>query len=130
MSIIDRKTLMISGILAFMVLVVIPLVVYIIRRRNMIIPANKADIASKVSGDSTILPDGVPFSELLLPGGQDVFNQVSFIDGSHFSGIDTIGSSLKNPSYDLRSEIENPKAVTGYFMQSTIDPNPFRKLLE
>lgn len=38
-------------------------------------------------------------------------------------GINTIGASHKNPSYDLRAEPTNPKDVVSPWLQSTIEPD-------
>jgi hypothetical protein len=38
-------------------------------------------------------------------------------------GINTVGTSLKNASYDLRGSIPNPKFVVGPFNNSTIEPD-------
>ncbi len=38
-------------------------------------------------------------------------------------GVNTIGNSLRNPSYDLRGSPPNPKFVVSPWMQSTIDPD-------
>jgi hypothetical protein len=38
-------------------------------------------------------------------------------------GVNTIGSSLRNPSYDLRGSPPNPKFVVSPWMQSTMEPD-------
>ena len=38
-------------------------------------------------------------------------------------GVNTIGSSLKNPSYDIRGNIPNPKMVVSPWNQSSIEPD-------
>ena len=38
-------------------------------------------------------------------------------------GINTVGQSLKNPSYDIRGTIPNPKITVSPWMQSTIEPD-------
>ena len=38
-------------------------------------------------------------------------------------GVNTIGNSLRNPSYDLRGTPANPKFVVSPWMQSTIEPD-------
>lgn len=44
-------------------------------------------------------------------------------------GFNTIGSSLRNPSYDIRGSPPNPKFVISPWMQSTIEPdNNFKSL--
>ena len=38
-------------------------------------------------------------------------------------GINTVGQSLKNPSYDIRGTIPNPKITVSPWNQSTIEPD-------
>jgi len=38
-------------------------------------------------------------------------------------GVNTIGNSLRNPSYDLRGSPPNPKFIVSPWMQSTIEPD-------
>lgn len=38
-------------------------------------------------------------------------------------GVNTVGSSLKNPSYDLRGTIPNAKTVVSPFLNSSIEPD-------
>jgi len=45
-------------------------------------------------------------------------------------GTDTVMSSLRNPSYDLRNNISNPITVVSPWMNSTITPDLQRKALD
>ena len=38
-------------------------------------------------------------------------------------GINTVAQSLRNPSYDLRSEAPNPQTVVSPWNQTTIEPD-------
>jgi len=38
-------------------------------------------------------------------------------------GINTVGNSMKNPSYDIRGNIPNPKINVGPFLNSSYDPD-------
>ena len=38
-------------------------------------------------------------------------------------GVDTVGQSLKNPTYDLRGTIANPKYNVSPWMNSTYEPD-------
>jgi hypothetical protein len=56
------------------------------------------------------------------------FNQVKEIDqdtlidvSQYASGIDTVGQTLKNPSYDIRGNIPNPKNVISPFLNSSFE---------
>lgn len=63
------------------------------------------------------------------PAGQGDVRDQNFLTAGALVGIDTVGSSLRNASYDLRSEMPNPRGVWP-IMNSTIEPNLFRKSLE
>lgn len=59
-----------------------------------------------------------------LSGSKDEMDQSTLIDVSKFcQGVDTVGQSLKNPSYDIRGNIPNPKIVVSPFMNSSYDPD-------
>lgn len=58
------------------------------------------------------------------------FNQVKEIDqdtlidvSQYSSGMDTVGQTLKNPSYDIRGNIPNPKNIISPFLNSSIEPD-------
>jgi len=49
-------------------------------------------------------------------------DQSNLIDVSKFcQGVDTVGQSLKNPSYDIRGNIPNPKIAVSPFLNSSYD---------
>jgi len=51
-------------------------------------------------------------------------NQNNLINTDKFAiGINTVGQSLKNPSYDIRGTIPCPKITVSPWMQSTIEPD-------
>jgi hypothetical protein len=54
----------------------------------------------------------------------------TFLDTNKYIGVDTKGSSLRNPSYDLRSTPSIPRKDIGPWSQSTIDSDLYRKPLE
>jgi len=89
----------------------------------------------KPDGPSTmLLPDGAPYSDLLPDGteedGSNLLSKISFLDAGHHAGVDSIGSTLKNASLDLRREPPNPKRVVGPWRMSPIEPDPFKKSLD
>ena len=58
------------------------------------------------------------------------FNKVTEIDqdtlidvSQYSSGMDTVGQTLKNPSYDIRGNIPNPKNIISPFLNSSIEPD-------
>lgn len=64
------------------------------------------------------------------PAGQGDVQGVNFLSSSWQAGVDTIGSSLKNASHDLRSEFPNPQLTVSPWMNTSITPNLLRKPLE
>jgi hypothetical protein len=55
---------------------------------------------------------------------QNEIDQSTLIDVARFcQGVDTIGQSLKNPSYDIRGNIPNPKITVSPFLNSSYDPD-------
>ena len=64
------------------------------------------------------------------PAGQgDVKNQNFLTAGFHI-GVDTVGQSLRNPNYQLRSEPPNPKMSVSPCNQSTIEYDNSRRHFE
>ena len=54
----------------------------------------------------------------------------SLADLNFLSGIDTVGQTLRNSNRQLRSEPPNPKTRVNPWLQSTIEPDRYRKPLE
>jgi hypothetical protein len=63
------------------------------------------------------------------PAGQGDVKDQNYLTAGALVGIDTVGSTLRNSSYDLRSETPNPRGMWP-IMNSTIEPNVFRRPLE
>ena len=64
------------------------------------------------------------------PAGQGDVQGVNFLSASWQVGVDTVGSSLKNSSWDIRSEPPNPQVVVSPWGNTTIQPNLLRRPLE
>lgn len=64
------------------------------------------------------------------PTGQGNVKNQNFLTSGYHMGINSIGSTLRNPNLQLRSEPPNPREKVGPWMQSTIDPDLNRKPLE
>ena len=66
----------------------------------------------------------------VVPASQgDVDNQNYLSAGFHV-GINTISSSRKNASHDLRSSPPNPKLAVSPWMNSTVEPDQSRRYFE
>ena len=86
---------------------------------------------SEIFNCDNYLPDekaGNPDWFDIVPDAIDVKNR-HLINVSKPIGINTIGTSLRNPSYDIRTTPPNPKYVVSPWSQSTIEPdNNFKSL--
>ena len=59
-----------------------------------------------------------------LSKAQNEMDAGTLIDIARFcQGVDTIGQSLKNPSYDIRGNIPNPKITVSPFLNSSYEPD-------
>jgi hypothetical protein len=60
-------------------------------------------------------------------GSKDLDGQ-NFLQAGYHANINIIGiaQTNRNPTYDIRSETPNPQSKVGPFLQTTIDPDPFR----
>ena len=54
----------------------------------------------------------------------------NFLNAGALIGVNTVGQSLRNASWDLRSEPPNPQLQVSPWMQSTIEPELQRRPLE
>lgn len=54
----------------------------------------------------------------------------NFVDATKMIGVDTVGSSLRNASYDLRRSPPIPRQNIGPWQQSTIEADLYRKSLD
>ena len=63
------------------------------------------------------------------PASNDLKN-VNMLNANQLIGINTVGSSLRNANYQIRSEPSNPRVNVGPWNTSTIDADTFRRPLE
>lgn len=61
---------------------------------------------------------------------QNILANQNFLSATQQVGVDTVLSSLRNPSYDLRNNIPNPINVVSPWLQSTITPDLERRPLD
>lgn len=62
----------------------------------------------------------------LNPKGSGELSSVNLLSAGHHYGIDTVGQSLRNPNYQLRSEPPNPQINVGPWNQTTITPDKYQ----
>ena len=54
----------------------------------------------------------------------------NFLNAGALIGVNTVGQSQRNSSWDLRSEPPNPQVAVSPWMQSTIEPDLARRPLD
>jgi len=64
------------------------------------------------------------------PPGQGDLADKNFLEAGYHIGINTIGQSLRNANYQLRSDPPNPQAKVSPWMQTTIEPDTNRRRFE
>ena len=64
------------------------------------------------------------------PMGAGDISGKNFLNAGALIGVNTVGSSLRNASWDLRSEPPNPQVQVSPWMQSSIEPDVLRRPLE
>jgi hypothetical protein len=64
------------------------------------------------------------------PMGNGSLKGKNFLSAGALIGINTVGQSLRNANYQLRSEPPNPQVPVSVFYNSTIEPDTNRRDLE
>ena len=64
------------------------------------------------------------------PAGQGNLSDRNFVESGFHVGINTVGQSLRNANYQLRSDIPNPQVKVGPWNQATIEPDVNRRPFE
>lgn len=65
-----------------------------------------------------------------VPAGQGSLGDQNFLNAGFHIGINTVGQTLRNPNYGLRSEPPNPQVKVSPWMQTTIEPDSNRRAME
>ena len=64
------------------------------------------------------------------PAGQGDLKDQNFLNAGHHIGINTVGQTLRNANWGLRSEPPNPQVKVSPWMQTTIEPDTNRRAME
>jgi|LauGreDrversion2_3_1035106.scaffolds.fasta_scaffold02579_4 hypothetical protein len=64
------------------------------------------------------------------PHGAGDIQGKNFLSAGSLVGVNTVGQSLRNANYQLRSEPPNPQVQVGPWMQTTIEPDLQRRPIE
>jgi hypothetical protein len=91
---------------------------------------NAASCNQQISNPSDLLPKDINSDwSNVNPANADLKN-INLLSAGQLIGINTVGSSLRNPSLQERSEPIIPKTNIGPWNQSTIDADTLRRPLE
>jgi hypothetical protein len=79
---------------------------------------------------SELLPKGeigASWAAVNPVGSEDLKGQ-NFLQAGYHSNINVVGiaQTNRNASWDIRSELPNPQSKVGPFLNTTIDPDPFK----
>jgi hypothetical protein len=93
-------------------------------------PASQQTYSATSLSSSELLPKGelgASFAAVNPVGAEDLKGQ-NFLQAGYHSNINVVGiaQTNRNPSYDIRTETPNPQAKIGPFLNTTIDPDPFK----
>ena len=93
-------------------------------------PSSQQTYSESVLSASELLPKGelgASFAAVNPVGAEDLKGQ-NFLQAGYHSNINVVGiaQTNRNPSYDIRSELPNPQSKVGPFLNTTIDPDPFK----
>ena len=93
-------------------------------------PSSQQTYQETTLNSDELLPKGkigASWAAVNPASGEDLKGQ-NFLQSGYHSNVNIIGISQtnRNPTYDIRSEQPNPQGKVGPFLQTTIDPDPFK----
>lgn len=93
-------------------------------------PSSQQTYQETTLSSSELLPNGKIGADwaAVNPVGADDLKGQNFLQAGYHSNINIVGISQtkRNQTYDIRSELPNPQSKVGPFLNTTIDPDPFR----
>jgi hypothetical protein len=93
-------------------------------------PSSQQTYSETTLSSSELLPKGEIGASwaAVNPVGSDDLKGQNFLQAGYHSNINVVGiaQTNRNPSYDIRSEAPNPQSKVGPFLNTTIDPDPFK----
>lgn len=94
------------------------------------VPTSQQTYSEGVLASSELLPKGeigASWAAVNPVGAEDLKGQ-NFLQAGYHSNINVVGiaQTNRNPSYDIRTEVPNPQSKVGPFLNTTIDPDPFK----
>ena len=93
-------------------------------------PSSQQTYQETQLASSELLPKGeigASWAAVNPVGSEDLKGQ-NFLQAGYHSNINVVGiaQTNKNASWDIRSEMPNPQSKVGPFLNTTIDPDPFK----
>ena len=93
-------------------------------------PSSQQTYSENTLSSSELLPKGEVGASwaAVNPVGADDLKGQNFLQAGYHSNINIVGiaQTNRNASYDIRSELPNPQSKVGPFLNTTIDPDPFK----
>ena len=93
-------------------------------------PSSQQTYQETQLSSSELLPKGEVGASwaAVNPVGADDLKGQNFLQAGYHSNINVVGiaQTNRNASYDIRSELPNPQSKVGPFLNTTIDPDPFK----
>jgi hypothetical protein len=93
-------------------------------------PSSQQTYSESTLSASELLPNGKVGADwaAVNPVGSDDLKGQNFLQAGYHSNINIVGiaQTKRNQSYDIRSELPNPQSKVGPFLNTTIDPDPFK----
>jgi hypothetical protein len=93
-------------------------------------PSSQQTYTENTLSASELLPNGKVGADWasVNPVGADDLKGQNFLQAGYHSNINIVGiaQTKRNQSYDIRSELPNPQSKVGPFLNTTIDPDPFK----
>ena len=93
-------------------------------------PGSQQTYQETTLSSSELLPKGkigADWAAVNPMGAEDLKGQ-NFLQAGYHSNINVVGiaQTNRNASWDIRSELPNPQSKIGPFLNTTIDPDPFK----
>jgi hypothetical protein len=93
-------------------------------------PASQQTYSETTLSSSELLPKGeigASWAAVNPVGAEDMKGQ-NFLQAGYHSNVNLVGiaQTNRNPTYDIRTEVPNPQSRVGPFLNTTIDPDPFK----
>ena len=70
------------------------------------------------------------FAQLNPSANEGELGDQNFLEAGYHTGVNTVGQTLRNANYQVRSEPPNPQLKVSPWLQTTIEPDTNRKPLE